>query len=527
MRKKRPPQLIVSGGDCNGWAPSVGEQQQHHSQQQLRGGSTRHRPFFSLAGRKDSFTLRSFERASSREETLGAFSSHNTITPNNNSFGSNKGVPASHNHRGPQRPVLSSGDDGKFWVAARRGSRRTDLEDSWSSLECGLNGTLFGVFDGHGGKAVSDLCQQKLLQTAFAGLASGSPPFALSQAFAQLDVQAAALGRTGRGSSDGNGGNDDVLCGSTASVVWFRGGMLHVASVGDSRVVLATADGRAVDLTRDHRATCEEEVTRIEGRGGFVLMNRVNGALALSRALGDHKLKPVISAEPDIHSRPVGTSDELLIVASDGLWDVMSSQQAVSMALSRFRSERAKGISMDRILMEVSNELLARAFDLGTVDDVTVMVLNVYSFRGCQPSSLFGGARSARFRESHKVRRLELGASGEENAHAAFCKLLSHGSDGGSDGSTDDLMVAHLTKRRSTASTTSFVSGSVGAPLTGRISQADTVQSGAQNMKICELDDFSLSSLTSGVTIDGARSVPKGRSSSSCTAMADRIGKPF
>jgi len=105
------------------------------------------------------------------------------------------------------------------------------------------------------------------------------------------------------------------------------------ANSGDSRTVLAKS-GIAVDLSKDHKPTNPSELRRIQHAGGFVEDGRVNGALALSRALGDFdykknkKLKPkdqAVTAMPDVKTVPITTDTQFIILACDGVWDVKTS----------------------------------------------------------------------------------------------------------------------------------------------------------------------------------------------------------
>lgn len=110
------------------------------------------------------------------------------------------------------------------------------------------------------------------------------------------------------------------------------------ASVGDSRCVVgSTTKGTTTALTEDHKPSNPEERARIELAGGFVMGDRVNGELAMSRALGDFRYKrdeklqsteyPVI-CYPDVavHKRS-GKKDEILVLACDGVFDVMSNAE--------------------------------------------------------------------------------------------------------------------------------------------------------------------------------------------------------
>ena len=123
--------------------------------------------------------------------------------------------------------------------------------------------------------------------------------------------------------------------GCTAVVALVRGGQLVVANAGDSRCVLSRR-GRAGDLTHDHKPTDPEEYARILKAGGFVTEGRVNGSLTLSRALGDLEYKQArelppepqaVTALPEVRSEALGEGDEFLILACDGIWDVLTNQE--------------------------------------------------------------------------------------------------------------------------------------------------------------------------------------------------------
>jgi len=112
--------------------------------------------------------------------------------------------------------------------------------------------------------------------------------------------------------------------------------VLSTANVGDSRAVLGRA-GQALRLTIDHKASLPEEAKRIHAAGGFIGRNkRVNGVLAISRALGDHMLKncggglnDVVSAEPYCSDTELTDEDTYVLLACDGVWDVMTDQEAM------------------------------------------------------------------------------------------------------------------------------------------------------------------------------------------------------
>lgn len=110
-----------------------------------------------------------------------------------------------------------------------------------------------------------------------------------------------------------------------------------VSNLGDCRAVLCRG-GVAEALTTDHRAGRDDERERIENQGGYVEFYRgawrVHGILAISRSIGDAHLKKWVVAEPETRVLDLEQDMEFLVLASDGLWDVVSNQEAVDTVLS-------------------------------------------------------------------------------------------------------------------------------------------------------------------------------------------------
>lgn len=94
--------------------------------------------------------------------------------------------------------------------------------------------------------------------------------------------------------------------------------------------------GKAVEMLRDHKLNCDIERLRIEKLGGCVYDGYLIGQLSVARALGDWHMKWAkgsscpLSAEPELRDVVLSEEDEFLVIGCDGLWDVMSSQYAVS-----------------------------------------------------------------------------------------------------------------------------------------------------------------------------------------------------
>ncbi|XP_022723796.1 probable protein phosphatase 2C 76 isoform X3 [Durio zibethinus] len=156
--------------------------------------------------------------------------------------------------------------------------------------------------------------------------------------------------------------------GSTASTAVLVGNHLYVANVGDSRTIISRA-GIAIPLSEDHKPNRSDERKRIENAGGVVMWAgtwRVGGVLAMSRAFGNRMLKQFVVAEPEIQDKEIDEEFELLVLASDGLWDVVPNEDAVSLARAEEEPETA------------ARKLTETAFTRGSADNITCIVVRFH-----------------------------------------------------------------------------------------------------------------------------------------------------
>ncbi|KAK9822800.1 hypothetical protein WJX74_011082 [Apatococcus lobatus] len=170
-----------------------------------------------------------------------------------------------------------------------------------------------------------------------------------------------------------------ALIGTTAVAALVGSRHLYVANCGDSRAVLCRG-GYACALTDDHKAAREDETARVEAAGGQILFwngVRVMGVLAVSRAIGDHCLRPYVIADPEVTIVARRPEDELLLLASDGLWDVLSNQEAISLAKRCLRRARQRGASRQSAARIAATVLTRAAVDRGSRDNVTVVVVDL------------------------------------------------------------------------------------------------------------------------------------------------------
>uniref|UniRef100_U5EEM8 Putative cell adhesion n=1 Tax=Corethrella appendiculata TaxID=1370023 RepID=U5EEM8_9DIPT len=160
------------------------------------------------------------------------------------------------------------------------------------------------------------------------------------------------------------------LAGTTALIAIIHHTKLIVANVGDSRGVMCDNKGKAIPLSFDHKPQQVREHKRIADAGGFIAFKgvwRVAGILATSRALGDYPLKDkkLVIAEPDILTfdlidhRPM-----FVILATDGLWDTFSNEEAVAYIKDHLNEPHfgAKSLAL-------------QSYNRGSVDNITVLVI--------------------------------------------------------------------------------------------------------------------------------------------------------
>lgn len=133
--------------------------------------------------------------------------------------------------------------------------------------------------------------------------------------------------------------------GSTAAVVMISPRYIYFINCGDSRTLLCR-DGQVVFYTEDHKPINPREKERIQNAGGSVTLQRINGSLAVSRALGDFDFKEVtwrpqteqlVSPEPEVYELERTPGDEFLILACDGVWDAISNEELCAFVRSRMK----------------------------------------------------------------------------------------------------------------------------------------------------------------------------------------------
>ncbi|CAM9545095.1 unnamed protein product [Chrysoparadoxa australica] len=277
---------------------------------------------------------------------------------------------------------------------------------------------LFCVFDGHGekGDVISNFAMNQMVERlAVHPSTKNDPEAALTEVFVSINKDLSkSMGLTYNHpslesllpkhclSSLGNvQGAEPEYSGTTAVVIMLQFGKLYVASVGDSRAVLATKSAQAhqglqiVQLTTDHNPNRPEEMQRITAAGGFVspppepgLSSRVwldkamtQIGLAMARSLGDHAVKDIgVVAEPEVSMRTLEAQDQFIIMASDGVWEFMPNEKAVEIVRSELEQGATAKAACESLIFEAAERWQQQEGDYR--DDITAVVMLVSDTKG-------------------------------------------------------------------------------------------------------------------------------------------------
>ncbi|KAJ4788875.1 Protein phosphatase 2C family protein [Rhynchospora pubera] len=239
--------------------------------------------------------------------------------------------------------------------------RRPTMEDFYDIKTTRIQGqtvSLFGVFDGHAGSRAARYLKEHLFDNLL-----NHPKF-------MTDTKL-AIRETYR-KTDSDFLDSEISAfredGSTSCTAILIGNQLFVANVGDSRAVISKG-GKAIPLSEDHKPNRSDERQRIEDAGGVVIWAgtwRVNGVLAMSRAFGNRILKQFVEAEPDIKEEVIDDELELLVLATDGIWDVLTNEGAISLAKTEEAPETA------------ARRLGEYAYSHGSADNITSIVVRFH-----------------------------------------------------------------------------------------------------------------------------------------------------
>ncbi|XP_071691726.1 probable protein phosphatase 2C 14 [Rutidosis leptorrhynchoides] len=308
--------------------------------------------------------------------------------------------------------VVSSSTGFGVAVCSVKG-RKSFMEDAHTIVSTSSEKGFFGVYDGHGGSKAADFVAKNLHSNVFEMMEKCSENTSIEEA-----VKAAFV------KTDDEFLKQGVESGACCVTALIKDKELVISNLGDCRAVLSR-NGKADALTKDHKASNEDERKRIEDKGGYVELHRgtwrVHGVLAVSRSIGDAHLKDWVLGEPETKTLPLTDDVEYLVLASDGLWDEVGKQEAIDVVTRCMASpkqnkvcqvkqlkrrvnnnwnesendepqRKAKRVSFENHtnkdhgltpdgLVEACKELVNLAVTRGSLDDITVMIVDLQAFR--------------------------------------------------------------------------------------------------------------------------------------------------
>ncbi|AEC09016.1 putative protein phosphatase 2C 28 [Arabidopsis thaliana] len=247
-------------------------------------------------------------------------------------------------------------DHGYHLVKGQMGHGMEDFIVADTKTVKGHNLGLYAIFDGHSGSDVADYLQNHLFDNILSQPDFWrNPKKAIKRAYKSTDdyILQNVVGPRG---------------GSTAvTAIVIDGKKIVVANVGDSRAILCRESDVVKQITVDHEPDKERDL--VKSKGGFVSQKpgnvpRVDGQLAMTRAFGDGGLKEHISVIPNIEIAEIHDDTKFLILASDGLWKVMSNDEVWDQIKKRGNAEEAAKMLIDKALAR------------GSKDDISCVVVS-------------------------------------------------------------------------------------------------------------------------------------------------------
>ena len=257
----------------------------------------------------------------------------------------------------------------------------------------------FGVFDGHGGQELAQYAADNLYNSL------------INNEHFTSDINKAITESFRKTHDDFKKQYGSVSYGTCASIIFIQDKTIISANAGDSRAVLSV-NGKAKRLSYDHKPDLPEEKKLIEDRTGFVWLgeqhetktlvtvtdcdpatgkltktkspkmipSRVWGQLAVSRALGDYALEKYITPDPYISKHLCKGNEEFIILACDGLWDIIDDQAAVNFVRYKIAEYKKQGMNQEQISKQISVDLTNIATgetdkEINSGDNVTVTII--------------------------------------------------------------------------------------------------------------------------------------------------------
>lgn len=228
---------------------------------------------------------------------------------------------------------------------------------------------LYCIFDGHGSGAISkilsDLFPKVLMHKEF------SFPYGLRFIY-NLHSSIQELLKTKYASIATEAGSTSLVC---CLFKYNKNKYIQIMNVGDCRCVICR-DNKAIPITKDHKPMWPDEKLRIENLGGSITFDGYDyriGDLSVSRAFGDLSQSKFVNPEPDVFNVRLTKRDKFIILACDGLWDVLSNQDVINFILINFYNLKT-GKKLDKRI-NIAKQLAEYAVKRGSTDNISIIII--------------------------------------------------------------------------------------------------------------------------------------------------------
>ncbi|ESO98677.1 hypothetical protein LOTGIDRAFT_174041 [Lottia gigantea] len=235
----------------------------------------------------------------------------------------------------------------------------SDLNTLFNLKDCASH-SYYSVFDGHGGLDAA-IYAGNHLHTNLVHNSSflTDPCTALKQAYKQTDEGFLLKAK-----------KENLKSGTTGVTVLKLEKKLYIAWLGDSQAVVVK-NGETVTKTEPHKPEKPDEKERIEKLGGIVVWFgtwRVNGAIAVARAIGDRAHKPFICSDADVCSIDLDGTEDYIVLACDGVWDVVEPNDVPELVYNHIQQTKGDRTRTAHRIVEVAKES-------GSNDNISVIVV--------------------------------------------------------------------------------------------------------------------------------------------------------
>ena len=328
------------------------------------------------------------KRANLSTDKLIVHTSNNNPSNCNNIFDNKHNNNNKHHNteKKGKRPTLEMTDDTKpsdsnvqayksYYALTNPNEQHTDTMEDFVNVNTHLHcGSYFAVFDGHGGDKVAQYAKDHLhkilqmkLQQCDGGTSLSSYENVFIQTFEQVDNEI-------------HNKLESNVVGSTATVLYLEkrntdsntSTNAFCANVGDSKCYVIANDNSVVQLSVNHNCKEQNEVNRVRKAGGSIFNNRVFGSLIVTRSLGDKDMKDYgVCAVPSVNAIEIKDYHKYIVLASDGIWDVVSPEALSELSKDVTLSE---GVSLSK---ELCTKLVEFAIQNGSMDNISCIVIEL------------------------------------------------------------------------------------------------------------------------------------------------------